>query len=96
MQGSRSRPHKMSSAEDLMGCIKPQPLRCTLHEEKEGTYLRKSKSKGRQVAKWVHQRQEAAIKGFQLVLFLILLGIRMQFVKGVEEISIHQEWTVQP
>ena len=68
-----------------------QPLRCTIHsEEKEETKLRKSKGKGRPAAKWVHQRQEASMKGLQLVLCLIQLGIRMQTVKAVEETSKHQ------
>ena len=53
--------------------------------------MRRSKSKGQPAAKWVNQRQEAAIKVSQLVLFLILLGIRMQMVKAAEAISIHRE-----
>ena len=54
--------------------------------------MRKSKHKEQPVAKWVNQRQEAAIKGFRLVLFLILLGIRMHILKAVGAISIHQEF----
>ena len=53
--------------------------------------MRSNKNKGQPAAKWVNRLQEAAIKGFPLVLFLILLGIRMQMVKAVEATSIHQE-----
>ena len=55
--------------------------------------MKRSKRKEQPVAKWVHQRQVGAMKAFQLVLFLILLGTRMQTVKAVEEeeISIRQE-----
>ena len=67
--------------------VTPAP---TLREEKkEETNMRRSKSKGSLTAKWVNQRQEAAIKIFRLVLFVILQGIRMQMVKAAEAISIH-------
>ena len=50
MQGSGHKPYNMRLTEDLMSCIKPQPLRCTLQEEEERK-LRKSKNKGRPAAK---------------------------------------------
>ena len=73
MQGSGYKPYNMRLTEDLMSCIKPQPLRCTIQEEEE-TKSRKSKNKGWPAAQWVRHRWEAAMKGFQLVLVLILLG----------------------
>ena len=64
MQGSRSKPNTMSSTEDLMGCIKPQPLWCTLQEEEEEAKVEECKSKGRPAAKWVHQRRRGRKEGF--------------------------------
>ena len=66
----RSKPYKMCSIEDLAGCIKLQPLQCTRQEEKmDKRRMRRSKSKGQPVAKWVSQHQGNAMKGFRLVLF---------------------------
>ena len=91
-RGSRSKPFTRSSTKDLRGFMKFQPLRCARQEErKEEKRTKRSKHKEQPVAKWVHQRQVGAIKGFRLVLFFILLGFRMQTVNAVEEISIRQE-----
>ena len=48
--------------------------------------------------KLVHQRQVSAVKALQPVLFLILLGSRVQMVKAVElEISVrHWKWISFP
>ena len=61
-------------------------------EKNDSKRLKRSRCKEQLVAKWVHQGQAGAMKAFRLVLFLILLGTRMQMVKAVEEeISIRQE-----
>ena len=91
-EGSRSKLCTKSSVKGLRCCMKLQSRLCTLGEEKkEETNMRRSKSKGQPSAIWVNQRQEAAIKGFRLVLFLILIGVRTQMVKAAEAISIHRE-----
>ena len=86
---SRSEPYRKNSSE----VSRFQPPPCTLQEEKRKEESgKRSKREEQPVAKWAHQRQVGAVKAFRLVLFLILLGTRMQTVKAVEEeISIRQE-----
>ena len=50
----------------------------------------RSRRKGHVAARWVNWHQGAAMRGFQLVLFLILLGSQGLMVKATEEISTHQ------
>ena len=89
MQGSRSKPCKRSSTEGM----KFQPLLCIWQDEKkEEKRLERCRHTEQPVAKWVHQRQVGAMTALRLVLFMILLGTRMQTVNAVdEEISIRQE-----
>ena len=66
------------SSKDLKCCIKLQPPWCThREEEKEETKMRRSKRKEQLVVNWGIPRQGTAILGFQLVLFLILLGFKV-------------------
>ena len=51
--------------------------------------MRKSRGEERRVAKMVSQRQGAAMKGFQLVLSLILPSLQGTQVKATETSSIH-------
>ena len=89
MQDSRSKPCKRNSTEGS----KFQPLLCTWQEEKkEEKRLERSKRKEQPFLMWLYQRQVGAMRAFWLVLFLILLGTRMQTVRAVEEeISIRRE-----
>ena len=51
-----------------------------------------SKRKEQPADEWAHRRQVGAMKAFQLVLFLILLGSSLPMVRAVEqEISTRQE-----
>ena len=59
-------------------------------KEEESWKRSKRKEKPAITAKWDLHRQVGAMKAFQLVVFLILLGFRVQMVKAVEqEISTH-------
>ena len=64
--------------------IKYQPPQCTgLREERKEMKMR--------VVKMVSQRQRAAVKGFQLVLFLVPPSLQATQVKVTEMCSIHRE-----
>ena len=65
----------------------------SLHQASATPVHRKRRRRGgeRGGARAKGSQPPAAIKGFRLVLFLILLGIRMHMVKAVEAIPIHQE-----
>ena len=53
--------------------------------------MKKSRSKGKPANRWAHQHQVGAMKAFQRVLCLILLGFGVQMVKAEEqEISTHR------
>ena len=71
--------------------LKPLPLLRKCQEKKKERKMQKSKSKGQPTNKWVHLRQVGAMKAFQRVLCLILLGFGVQLVKVEDqEISMHR------
>ena len=66
------------------------PHQCTYpSEEREEIKMRKSRGEVRRVVKMVGKSQGAAMKGFQLVLSLILLSFQEIQVKATETSSIH-------
>ena len=66
------------------------PHRCTYPSgEREEIKMRKSRGEERRVVKMVGKSQGAAMKGFQLVLSLILLSFQGIQVKATETSSIH-------
>ena len=61
MQGSRSKPCKMSSREDLTGCIKSQPLRCTCQEEKKEETEEEGAEYGEEIHQEIHRHPSAQV-----------------------------------
>ena len=85
MRDDNSKLCRRTSSEDS----RSQPHLHKCQEESGKRSKRKEKPDIR--AKWVHPRQLGAMEAFQRVLFLILLGSRVQKAKAVEqEISIHR------
>ena len=92
MGATRARQQIQACRKNSSGGSRPQQLLHIWQEEKkEEENGRRSKCTEQPVPKWVRRRQVGAMKAFRLVLFLKLLGSRMQRVKAVEqESSTHQ------